>query len=70
MKASTVGIGAGRYCDGQVLVINDMLGFDENFKPKYVKRYANLNKVILNAVIEFMDEVSSGKYPDEEHTYH
>jgi 3-methyl-2-oxobutanoate hydroxymethyltransferase len=70
VKTPTIGIGAGKYCDGQVLVINDMLGLDKNFKPKYVKRYATLNKVIKNAVARFMEEVSAGKYPDEEHTYH
>ena len=70
VKAPTIGIGAGKYCDGQVLVINDMLGLDESFKPKYVKRYATLNKVIKDAVARFVEEVSAGKYPDEEHTYH
>ena len=70
MKAPTIGIGAGKYCDGQVLVVNDMLGLDENFKPKYVKKYANLNKVTKDAVVRFMEEVSAGKYPDREHTYH
>jgi len=70
VKASTIGIGAGRYCDGQVLVINDMLGLDEGFKPKFVKEYANLNTVVKNAVGKFKEEVSTGKYPDEEHTYH
>lgn len=70
VKAPTIGIGAGKYCDGQVLVINDMLGLDENFRPKYVKRYADLNKVIKDAVSKFMEEVSAGKYPDSEHTYH
>jgi 3-methyl-2-oxobutanoate hydroxymethyltransferase len=66
----TIGIGAGIHCDGQVLVVNDMLGFDEVFKPKYVKTYANLNKMIKEAVAKFIEEVSAGKYPDEEHTYH
>jgi len=70
VKAPTIGIGAGKCCDGQVLVINDMLGLDESFKPKYVKRYAALNKVIKDAVARFVKEVSTGKYPDEEHTYH
>ena len=70
VKVPTIGIGAGKHCDGQVLVINDMLGFDENFKPKYVKTYANLNKTIKDAVAKFIEEVSTGKYPDEEHTYH
>ncbi len=70
VKTPTIGIGAGKYCDGQVLVINDMLGLDENFKPKYAKRYANLNKIIKDAVARFVEEVSTGKYPDKEHTYH
>lgn len=70
VKAPTIGIGAGKYCDGQVLVINDMLGLDENFRPKYVKRYANLNKAIKDAVSRFVEEVSTGKYPDAEYTYH
>jgi len=70
VNAPTIGIGAGKYCDGQVLVVNDMLGLDENFKPKYVKTYVNLNKIITDAVANFREEVSTCKYPDEEHTYH
>jgi len=70
VKVPTIGIGAGKHCDGQVLVINDLLGFDENFKPKYVKTYTNLNKTIKLAVAKFMEEVSTSKYPDDEHTYH
>ncbi|OGD48281.1 3-methyl-2-oxobutanoate hydroxymethyltransferase [Candidatus Bathyarchaeota archaeon RBG_13_46_16b] len=70
VKTPTIGIGAGKYCDGQVLVINDMLGLDESFKPKFVRRYANLNAVVKNAVGKFKEEVFAGKYPDEEHTYH
>jgi 3-methyl-2-oxobutanoate hydroxymethyltransferase len=70
VEVPTIGIGAGKHCDGQVLVINDILGFDECFKPKYVKKYANLHKTIKDAVARFIEEVSTGKYPDEEHTYH
>jgi 3-methyl-2-oxobutanoate hydroxymethyltransferase len=70
VKAPTIGIGAGKHCDGQVLVINDMLGFDLSFSPKYLKRYANLNRVIKEAVARFREEVSEGIYPDREHTYH
>jgi 3-methyl-2-oxobutanoate hydroxymethyltransferase len=70
VKAPTIGIGAGKHCDGQVLVINDMLGLDESFKPKYVKRYAHLGEVIKDAVAKFVEEVSDGNYPDDEHTYH
>jgi 3-methyl-2-oxobutanoate hydroxymethyltransferase len=69
-KAPTIGIGAGKYCDGQVLVINDMLGYDESFRPKYVKTYANLTRTIRDAVANFVEEVNTGKYPDMEHTYH
>jgi 3-methyl-2-oxobutanoate hydroxymethyltransferase len=70
VNALTIGIGAGRHCDGQVLVINDMLGFDESFAPKYLKRYVNINKTIKEAVARFKEEVSRGIYPDKEHTYH
>lgn len=68
--ALTIGIGAGKHCDGQVLVINDMLGLDPTFSPKYVKRYANLNQVIKQAVEDFSRDVKAGEYPDDEHTYH
>ncbi|MFB0567220.1 MAG: 3-methyl-2-oxobutanoate hydroxymethyltransferase [Candidatus Bathyarchaeia archaeon] len=70
VKAPTIGIGAGKHCDGQVLVINDMLGFDLSFAPKYLKRYASLNRIIKEAVERFKEEVSIGVYPDKEHTYH
>ena len=70
VKAPTIGIGAGKYCDGQVLVINDMLGLDPCFSPKYVKRYAELHEVIKNAVESFREDVRAGRYPDREHTYH
>lgn len=70
VKTPTIGIGAGKHCDGQVLVINDLLGIDGDFKPKYVKAYANLNSTITDAVTRFMDEVRAGNYPDDQHTYH
>ncbi len=70
VKAPTIGIGAGKYCDGQVLVINDMLGLDPSFTPKYVKRYAELHEVIKRAVEDFTEDVRAGRYPDREHTYH
>ncbi len=70
VKTPTIGIGAGKYCDGQVLVVNDMLGFDRTFNPKYLKRYAHLDEEIKKAVATFKTEVLEGKYPDEEHTYH
>jgi len=71
VEAPTIGIGAGVNCDGQVLVINDLLGMDESaHMAKYVKRYAHLESVIKEAVRQFIDDVLNGRYPDEEHTYH
>lgn len=70
VETPTIGIGAGKYCNGQVLVINDMLGLDASFTPKYLKRYANLSHVIRQAVTRFKEEVLESKYPDKEHTYH
>jgi 3-methyl-2-oxobutanoate hydroxymethyltransferase len=65
----TIGIGAGVYCDGQVLVINDMLGLFNKFKPKFVKQYANLYPLIEEAVKSYIKEVSKGEFPKQEHTF-
>ncbi len=71
VKTPTIGIGAGKYCDGQVLVITELLGMARNEHiPKFVKHYTDLNKIIGQAVSEFIEEVRSGKYPDKQHTYH
>ncbi|MDH4226522.1 MAG: 3-methyl-2-oxobutanoate hydroxymethyltransferase [Deltaproteobacteria bacterium] len=70
LSIPTIGIGAGVGCDGQVLVLNDMLGMDlEKTAPKFVKRYANLDEVISKAVTRYKDDVEAGKFPDEEHSY-
>jgi len=69
LKIPTIGIGAGTKCDGQILVIHDLLGFNPDFAPKFVKRYAHLSDVIQNAVIDFIEEVQSKKFPGPEHTY-
>ena len=63
LKIPTIGIGAGTKCDGQILVIHDLLGFNPDFAPKFVKRYAHLSDVIQNAVIDFISEVQSEKFP-------
>jgi len=69
VKIPTIGIGAGPHCDGQVLVLWDMLGLFEDFKPKFVKKYANVRELIKNAVSEYSQEVRDGKFPDEAHSF-
>lgn len=66
----TVGIGAGSGCDAQVLVWQDMMGLREGRLPRFVKQYADLRKVMKDAVAVFMEEVSSGTFPGPEHTFH
>ena len=66
----TIGIGAGNGCDGQVLVVNDLLGMDEGFQPKFVKRYANLHETITGAIRTYAQEVREGSFPDEAHSFH
>ena len=70
IKSLSIGIGAGVYCDGQVLVLNDMLGMDSSFVPKHVKVYVNLNEIISKAVHEYIEEVKSGKFPDDRFSFH
>lgn len=64
------GIGAGPDCDGQILVISDILGLFQGKLAKYVKRYADLTPIIEKAIKEYISDVKSNKYPDKEHTYH
>ncbi|MEA4950515.1 MAG: 3-methyl-2-oxobutanoate hydroxymethyltransferase [Petrimonas sp.] len=65
----TIGIGAGKDCDGQVLVINDMLGMFSDFVPKFVKQYAKLNVEITAAVRSYASDVKEGRFPADEHTF-
>ena len=65
----TIGIGAGRHCDGQILVADDLLGIFKNFTPKFVKKYANLNKVVDDAIKRFSEDVLTGKFPDKDTIY-
>ena len=69
LSIPTIGIGAGKECDGQVLVLYDLLGLVEEFKPKFVKRYANLAEETRKAVRAFCEEVRAGLYPGDEHSY-
>jgi 3-methyl-2-oxobutanoate hydroxymethyltransferase len=66
----TIGIGAGRHCDGQVLVINDMLGINDSYLPKHAKKYADLSGIILKAVTEYKEDIEKGIFPAESHTVH
>lgn len=65
----TIGIGAGAYCDGQVLVTYDLLGLFQRFTPKFVKQYANLAQVITDAVTNYRDDVTAGAFPAPEHSF-
>jgi 3-methyl-2-oxobutanoate hydroxymethyltransferase len=65
----TIGIGAGNVCDGQVLVFHDLVGINNQFKPKFVKRYANLYQDIIQALEGYRDDVKERKFPDEEHSF-
>jgi len=69
LKISTIGIGGGVDCDGQVLVVNDMLGMFEKFTPKFVKKYANLNANMKEAIEQYLDEVKKGTFPGKEHSF-
>jgi 3-methyl-2-oxobutanoate hydroxymethyltransferase len=66
----TIGIGAGPSCDGQVLVVNDLLGLDRAFKPKFVKQFAEAGGVVAGAVGAYAAEVRAGTFPDEAHSFH
>lgn len=65
----TIGIGAGAGCDGQVLVLHDLLGLTEGFVPKFVKPYADLKTTVVNAVKQYVAEVRDGTFPGSEHTF-
>jgi 3-methyl-2-oxobutanoate hydroxymethyltransferase len=66
----TIGIGAGRHCDGQVLVYHDLLGLEDRLTPKFVRRYASLKADATSAVARFADDVRSGRFPASDETYH
>lgn len=65
----TIGIGAGKDCDGQVLVINDLLGMYSEFTPKFAKKYTNLKDEITTSVGQYIDEVKHGSFPEDKHTF-
>jgi len=66
----TIGIGAGRSCDGQVLVFHDLLGFEDRIRPKFVRRYAELGAAGAEAIGRYAADVRSGAFPSDAETYH
>lgn len=70
LKIPTIGIGAGPYCDGQILVVNDMLGLTSGYLPRFVKKYVELGSQISQAVSQYLKEVREGLYPEDQHCYH
>jgi 3-methyl-2-oxobutanoate hydroxymethyltransferase len=69
LKIPTIGIGAGKDCDGQVLVYHDLVGLFERFTPKFVKRYVNLSPMIKEALLRYKEDVEKGAFPGPEHTF-
>ncbi len=69
VSVPTIGIGAGKGCDGQVLVVHDMLGLSSGYVPRFAKAYADLRRTISEAVTRFRDEVERGDFPDADHAY-
>lgn len=69
LNITTIGIGAGNCCDGQVLVCNDLLGFSNGFTPKFVKKYRDLHTEIVGAVSEYISDVRDRSFPAPEHTF-
>lgn len=65
----TIGIGAGPECDGQVLVLHDILGLCEKYSPKFVKRYADVSSVIAEAVNAYIEDVKTGEFPTDAHSF-
>ena len=69
LTVPTIGIGGGPYADGQVLVMHDMLGINKDFSPKFLRRYADLHKVITDAVQNYIKDVKSQDFPNEGESY-
>jgi 3-methyl-2-oxobutanoate hydroxymethyltransferase len=69
LSIPTIGIGAGPNCDGQVLVMHDMLGINTEFKPRFLRQYLNLNEKVSNAVKQYINDVRSGNFPNQTESY-
>ncbi|MGE5863079.1 MAG: 3-methyl-2-oxobutanoate hydroxymethyltransferase [Nitrososphaerales archaeon] len=69
LKIPTIGIGSGPHCDGQVLVLHDMLNLYDKIKPRFVKSYIDLSETILNALHNYISDVKTSKFPEDQHSY-
>jgi 3-methyl-2-oxobutanoate hydroxymethyltransferase len=69
VRVPTIGIGAGASCDGQVLVLHDLLGLNDSFSPKFLKRYASMAAEVREAISRFGTEVRARSYPDADHSF-
>lgn len=69
LRIPTIGIGAGQYCDGQVLVIHDMVGLNKGFKPRFLRQYANLYDIMGDAVRNYLSDVKANEFPSEKEQY-
>lgn len=70
VSVPTIGIGAGPYCDGQILVISDILGMFDGFKPKFARRYGEIGKQIRKSVADYIDDVRQNQFPNDDECYH
>jgi 3-methyl-2-oxobutanoate hydroxymethyltransferase len=69
LKIPIIGIGAGKYVDGQVLVLHDMLGITQDFSPRFLRRYHNLHQEITKAVTNYVDDIKNLEFPNEKEQY-
>jgi 3-methyl-2-oxobutanoate hydroxymethyltransferase len=70
LEVPTIGIGAGPYCDGQILVFHDLVGYSNGYLPKFVKKYADFHEIISRSVRSYIDDVKEGKFPNDKYSYH
>jgi 3-methyl-2-oxobutanoate hydroxymethyltransferase len=66
----TIGIGAGKYCDGQILVFHDMMGFTDSYLPKFVRKYADIYPIIRDALCCYIKDIQNGNFPGDDESYH
>ena len=69
VNVPTIGIGAGKHCDGQVLVMHDMLGINTEFKPRFLRQYLNLHEQVTGAVQQYIKDVKGKSFPNENEQY-